>query len=323
MNAEGQSPKTVRTYVEAAQWFAAEHLRARTDRAEVMPAHPPKMADAPRDRVQDNHVGMNGDTSKESAPDDWSGLARAVVGTDSIYRASAAVGVGLSRVTMYVIMWSVLPALVAAIASIVAATVAAVTAWKVGRWHQEVTLAVAEQQARSQQLLAREERQQQRLESAYRELANWLGSLYEWGNQIVRVCLGGHEKFLPPSPKWPSDEFATYWSNRVSELLAPVSYILLVSRARIENHNHGPARVLLESRPAVHTKAVEVELRLALNAIHLQMRLELHGEDSGVGDPTWNKSAAMQKTARDIQERTERVWRIPHDAARAPDGESK
>src|SRR5260370_32321646 len=34
LNAEGKSPKTVRTYVEAVQWFAAAHLRARTDRAD-------------------------------------------------------------------------------------------------------------------------------------------------------------------------------------------------------------------------------------------------------------------------------------------------
>ncbi|MFC0037218.1 tyrosine-type recombinase/integrase [Actinomadura rayongensis] len=31
LNAEGKSPKTVRTYVEAAQWFAGEHLRNHTD----------------------------------------------------------------------------------------------------------------------------------------------------------------------------------------------------------------------------------------------------------------------------------------------------
>ena len=31
LRAEGKSPKTVRTYVEAAGWFAAEHLRKRTD----------------------------------------------------------------------------------------------------------------------------------------------------------------------------------------------------------------------------------------------------------------------------------------------------
>jgi site-specific recombinase XerD len=34
LNAEGKSPKTVRTYVEAVQWFAAAHLRARTDRTD-------------------------------------------------------------------------------------------------------------------------------------------------------------------------------------------------------------------------------------------------------------------------------------------------
>jgi integrase/recombinase XerD len=30
LNAEGKSPKTVRTYVEAVQWFAAAHLRTST-----------------------------------------------------------------------------------------------------------------------------------------------------------------------------------------------------------------------------------------------------------------------------------------------------
>ena len=35
LNAEGKSPKTVRTYVEATQWFAAAHLRAKTDWDEV------------------------------------------------------------------------------------------------------------------------------------------------------------------------------------------------------------------------------------------------------------------------------------------------
>ncbi|WP_226930930.1 hypothetical protein [Parafrankia sp. CH37] len=30
LSAEGKSPKTIRTYVEAAQWFAAAHLLAHT-----------------------------------------------------------------------------------------------------------------------------------------------------------------------------------------------------------------------------------------------------------------------------------------------------
>ncbi len=34
LNAEGKSPKTVRTYAEAAQWFAAEHLRRTTDHSD-------------------------------------------------------------------------------------------------------------------------------------------------------------------------------------------------------------------------------------------------------------------------------------------------
>ncbi len=34
LNAEGKSPKTVRTYVEAVQWFAATHLRPHTDCAD-------------------------------------------------------------------------------------------------------------------------------------------------------------------------------------------------------------------------------------------------------------------------------------------------
>src|SRR6266542_5338879 len=33
LNAEGKSPKTVRTYVEAVQWFAAAYRRASTDHA--------------------------------------------------------------------------------------------------------------------------------------------------------------------------------------------------------------------------------------------------------------------------------------------------
>jgi site-specific recombinase XerD len=34
LGAEGKSPKTIRTYVEAVQWFAAAHLRAQPDRAD-------------------------------------------------------------------------------------------------------------------------------------------------------------------------------------------------------------------------------------------------------------------------------------------------
>jgi len=34
LGAEGKSPKTIRTYVEAVQWFAAAHLRAQADRAD-------------------------------------------------------------------------------------------------------------------------------------------------------------------------------------------------------------------------------------------------------------------------------------------------
>lgn len=37
LNAEGKSTKTVRTYVEAAAWFAVAHLRANTDWADVEP----------------------------------------------------------------------------------------------------------------------------------------------------------------------------------------------------------------------------------------------------------------------------------------------
>ncbi|PXX66944.1 integrase/recombinase XerD [Nocardia tenerifensis] len=34
LNAEGKSPKTVNTYVEAVQWFAGQHLRSETDRVD-------------------------------------------------------------------------------------------------------------------------------------------------------------------------------------------------------------------------------------------------------------------------------------------------
>jgi hypothetical protein len=34
LGAEGKSPKTIRTYIEAVQWFAAAHLRAQPDRTD-------------------------------------------------------------------------------------------------------------------------------------------------------------------------------------------------------------------------------------------------------------------------------------------------
>jgi hypothetical protein len=94
-----------------------------------------------------------------------------------------------------------------------------------GRRQQETALAVAQQQADAQVAVAREERQQRRLETAYMELLQVLSHTYEWVKAVYPMLTATREEYtMPPMPELPgglkADALITaYWSPRIQQLM--------------------------------------------------------------------------------------------------------
>jgi hypothetical protein len=107
------------------------------------------------------------------------------------------------------------------------ATVAAIVAtYKSGNRQQQTALAVAQQQADSQVAVAREERQQRRLEEAYLGMLAALTSIFYWAQSVYPMMTKTVEQFtMPPLPELPESEksealWTAYWSPRVEQLMS-------------------------------------------------------------------------------------------------------
>jgi hypothetical protein len=87
-------------------------------------------------------------------------------------------------------------------------------------------LAVARQSTNAQVGIAREERQQRRLEAAYQELLVFLSHRYAWVLTVYPLWSAEGGYTMPPMPELPdkakSEALLTaYWSPRVQQLMGP------------------------------------------------------------------------------------------------------
>ena len=116
-------------------------------------------------------------------------------------------------------------ALTTAVPSIVLGLGGFVATYKTGNRQQDTALEVTRQQADAQVAVAREERQQKRLEGAYAELLTALTVMTYWVPTVYPPMTSTPEQFtMPPMPELPDSAkketlWTAYWSPRVKQLM--------------------------------------------------------------------------------------------------------
>jgi hypothetical protein len=111
------------------------------------------------------------------------------------------------------------------VAVVVVGVAGIVATYKAGSRQQDTALAVARQQGDVQVAVAREERQQRRLEAAYLELLTAMTRIYYWVQTVYPLFTRTAEEFtMPPVPEVPDIEkieakWTAYWSPRVEQLM--------------------------------------------------------------------------------------------------------
>jgi hypothetical protein len=113
----------------------------------------------------------------------------------------------------------------ASVATVAVGVTGVVTTYKAGARQQHTALAVTQQQADSQAAIAREERQQRRLEEAYLGMLAGLTGIYYWTQAVYPLMTNTVEQFtMPPLPELVDNEmkealWTAYWSPRVEQLM--------------------------------------------------------------------------------------------------------
>jgi hypothetical protein len=122
--------------------------------------------------------------------------------------------------------WEWVTPVVAGVVTAIATVAGIVATYKSGNRQQQTALAVAQQQADSQVAVAREERQQRRLEEAYLGMLAALTSIYYWTQTVYPLMTNTAEQFtMPPLPELPDSGkkealWTAYWSPRVEQLMS-------------------------------------------------------------------------------------------------------
>jgi hypothetical protein len=97
--------------------------------------------------------------------------------------------------------------------------------YKAGSRQQNTALEVVRLQAETQVAVAREERQQRRLEEAYLEMLAAITNIHYWVFTVYPVFTQSAEQFtMPPLPELPDSAskealWTAYWSPRVEQLM--------------------------------------------------------------------------------------------------------
>jgi hypothetical protein len=180
----------------------------------------------------------------------------------------------------------------------VAAVAGIVATYKSGNRQQQTALAVAQQQADSQVAIAREERQQRRLEEAYLGMLAALTSIYYWAQAVYPFMTNTPEQFtMPPLPEMADNEkkealWTAYWSPRIEQLMGEWQIAvralqhagLVIGMARSfegkgrESGLNSPEWLL--KLPDLKQAIFDVDKR-----IRNQVRLELLGQHDGHAEP--------------------------------------
>jgi hypothetical protein len=201
---------------------------------------------------------------------------------------------GLTSGRMRHMAWEwVAPVAGSAATAIVGVAGIVATYWAGGR-QQETALAVARQQANLQVAVAREERQQRRLEEAYLELLSAVAMIHYWVFTVYPIITHKPEDYtMPPVPEMPDygqkeAMWTAYWSPRVEQLVkeweaavrelqnAGIALNIAHSTGKKGQESGIDQPALLKELPDRKNKVFEADKR-----IREQIRLELLGKNDG------------------------------------------
>jgi hypothetical protein len=192
------------------------------------------------------------------------------------------------------VAWEWVAPTATAAASIAVGVTGIIATYRAGSRQQTTALAVAQQQADAQVAVAREERQQRRLEEAYLEMLSALTSIYYWVFTVYPELTETPEQYtMPPLPELSDNArkealWTAYWSPRVEQLMG--EWQVTVRRLQSVGMRIGLARSTEQSgqRSGIDMAALLVELpnrkREVIDAdrrIREQVRLELLGKHDG------------------------------------------
>jgi hypothetical protein len=132
----------------------------------------------------------------------------------------------MAQMEQYGLMaWEWVAPIAGAVATVSVGVAGIVATYKAGSRQQNTALEVVRQQAEAQIAVAREERQQRRLEEAYLEMLAAITSIHYWVFTVYPALTNTLDQFtMPPLPDLPDNArkealWTAYWSPRVEQLM--------------------------------------------------------------------------------------------------------
>jgi len=190
--------------------------------------------------------------------------------------------------------WEWVAPTASAAAAVVVGVAGIVATYKAGNRQQDVALTVARQQGDAQVAVAREERQQRRLETAYLELLVAITKVRYWVFTVYPLLTYTPDQYtMPPLPELPDSDqkealWTAYWSPRVKQLIEQWDKAVRhlqsagfgIAAARETEGSGQPSGIDVHTLhlelPDRKQKVIEMDDR-----IREQVRLELLGQHDG------------------------------------------
>jgi hypothetical protein len=214
--------------------------------------------------------------------------------TDGPSRCPASPTGRLRPRSMGLMAWEWVAPVAGSVTAVAVGITGIVATYKAGNRQQATALAVARQQSDAQVAVAREERQQRRLEEAYLEMLAAITSIHYWVYTVYPIITQTPEQFtMPPLPELPDSAskealWTAYWSPRVEQLMK--NWEAAVRKLQSTGMRIGIGRSTEQSGQVsgidVPTLLLELEdqKREVINAdrhVREQIRLELLGQHDG------------------------------------------
>ena len=196
------------------------------------------------------------------------------------------------------VTWEWVAPTAGSVAVVVVGVAGIVATYRAGGRQQDTALAVVRQQADAQVAVAREERQQRRLEEAYLEMLAAITNIYYWVFTVYPIVTKTPDQFtMPPLPELPDTArkealWTAYWSPRVEQLMKEWETVVrslqsagigIGAGRSIEQSGQQSGidvQALLLELPERKQKVVDADKR-----IREQVRLELLGKHDGHAIP--------------------------------------
>lgn len=202
--------------------------------------------------------------------------------------------------------WEWVAPVTGSVATVAVGVAGIVATYKAGSRQQETALLVAQQQADAQVAVAREERQQRRLEEAYLEMLAALRLVHYWVFTVYPVITSGDKFTMPPLPELEDHKrkealWSAYWSPKVERLMGEWETAVrelqqlgaTIGIARSTEASGQQTGIDLTAAflelPGRKQKVIEADRQ-----VREQVRLELRGESDGHTEKMSNDSAPSE-----------------------------